>query len=82
MAGIKDFTKSVSFLTTTNSYTKVEQSERWMVWEVSDRNGNFECWEVWTPKDGQWRKPKMEDFGTTGFYCTRKQDVEFWKRNL
>lgn len=82
MAGIKDFTKSKSFLTTLHIYTKVEQSERWMVWEVTDRDRNFECWEVWTPKKGQWKKPLTDDFGTYGFYCLRKEDVEFWKRNL
>lgn len=76
------YVKTKSFATRTQIYTKVDQSERWMVWEVTDRDRNFICWEVWAPKNGIFKKPKTDDFGITGFYCIRKEDVTFWKRNL
>lgn len=69
-------------------YTKIEESENWMVWELS-RDGKVYGWEVWKPKlrknpDGNrvWAKIADEDFGIYGWYCTSKDSVEKKKREI
>lgn len=79
---IKDF-KRVGY-----NYSKIEESESWMVWEMS-RGGKPYGWEVWKSKmkknpDGSrvWAKPSDEDFGVYGWYCTSKEAVEKRKKMI
>lgn len=77
------YCKKKEFETSLHKYRKVEQTEKYIVWEVYHKDDTFEAWEVWTQNsDGRWRLPKPDDFGRTAFYCLRKEDVKFWKREL
>lgn len=58
-------------------YRKIEQTEKYMLWEMVKKNGKLAGYEVWNPMwyknpDGNrvWRKPIDESFGTYGWYYT------------
>ena len=58
-------------------YRKIEQTDKYMLWEMVKKNGKLAGYEVWNPMwyknpDGNrvWRKPIDESFGTYGWYYT------------
>lgn len=73
-----NYSKRTEFETSLHKYRKVEQSEKYIVWEVYHKDDTFEAWEVW----GSLKMPKVEDYGKTAFYCLREEDIKFWKREL
>lgn len=70
------------------AYHKVEETEKYMVWEMR-RGEKLIGWEVWKPKwrknpDGTrvWAKVGDEEFGVFGWYCTNEAAVERRKKLL
>lgn len=63
-------------------YTKIEETEDYMVWEM-EQEGKTVGYEVWKRKnyrnpDGNviWAKPSDEDFGRYGWYTPIKSRVQ------
>lgn len=79
---IKDVREIDEFERIHINYRKVEQTDRYMVWEMT-RGDKVIGWEIWKPywrknPDGVkvWAKPNDELFGTLCWYCTSKERLE------
>ena len=58
-------------------YRKIEQTDKYMLWEMVKKDGKLAGYEVWKSHwhknpDGNrvWMKPNDESFGTYGWYYT------------